>query len=150
LAFWSAEAAFWSAVLAAFWLLEAAFWSAVELLGEAAFWSAVPWVVLAGGFCAVVVLVAAAFWSVVVLLVVALELWLVAEPEAGGFTGALALSLCPEAGLVVVAAGALLVLVGALLVLLEADAAFWSAVEDAVPCAGGFTGAFALSPWAGA
>jgi hypothetical protein len=43
------------------------------------------------------------------------------------------------------------VLLGAvvLLVLLEA-AAFWSAGVVAVPCAGGFTGALALSPCAGA
>jgi hypothetical protein len=82
----------------------------------------------------------AALWSAVVLLAL-----LVAEVEleAGGFTGALALSLCPAAGLVVVAAGALLVLV-------EAEAAFWSVVEDAVPEAGGFTGALALSAWLGA
>src|SRR5215813_14147747 len=41
----------------AFWSAEAAFWSAVELLGEAAFWSVLLGAVeLAGGFCAVVVL----------------------------------------------------------------------------------------------
>jgi len=62
---------------------------------------------------------------------------------AGGFTGALALSLCAPAGLVVVAAGAVLVL-------LEAEAAFWSAGAEAVPEAGGFTGALALSAWLGA
>jgi hypothetical protein len=74
LAFWSLEAAFWSAVLLAALLLEEAFWSAVELwpalvLLVAAFWSVLLGVVaLAGGFCAVVVLEEAAFWSAVVLL----------------------------------------------------------------------------------
>ena len=75
MAFWSLEAAFWSAVLLAALLPEAAFWSAVELwpalvLLEAAFWSVLLGVVeLAGGFCAVVVLEeAAAFWSALVVL----------------------------------------------------------------------------------
>jgi pheromone shutdown protein TraB len=79
---------------------------------------------------------------VVVLLVLEAEFWSVVELEVGGFTGALALSDCAPAGLLVVAAGWLAVL-------LE-EAAFWSVVEDAVPLAGGFTGAFALSGWLGA
>jgi hypothetical protein len=60
LAFWSLEAALWSAVLLAALLPEEAFWSAVALwpvvvLVEAAFWSVLLGVVvLAGGFCAVV------------------------------------------------------------------------------------------------
>jgi len=86
----------------------------------------------------------AAFWSVVVVLVVLLVVEVALWPDAGGFTGALALSLCAPAGLVVVAAGALLVL------LVEAEAAFWSVAEVAVPEAGGFTGALALSAWFGA
>jgi hypothetical protein len=148
LAFWSLAAAFWSAVevwpAALGW---AAFWSAVEvlgcaeLLGWAAFWSVELGVVaVAEELGLVAEVLGAALWSAVVLLAL-----LVAEVEleAGGFTGALALSLCPAAGLVVVAAGALLVLV-------EAEAAFWSVVEDAVPEAGGFTGALALSAWLGA
>jgi hypothetical protein len=64
LAFWSLEAAFWSAVLLAALLPEEAFWSAVALwpaVALPAFWSAAPGVVLAGGFCAVVVLEEAAF-----------------------------------------------------------------------------------------
>jgi hypothetical protein len=118
----------------------------VLLLVEAALWSvALGVVVLALG----VVLEAPAFWSAVVLLgvvVLEAELWsvvvveLVVLLDAGGFTGALALSACVELGLVVVAAGALLVLL--------AEAALWSV--DAVPVAGGFTGALALSPWPGA
>ena len=59
--------------------------------------------------------------------------------DAGGFTGALALLDCAPEGLLVVAAAALL-----LSVLVEA-AVFWSVVL-AVPCAGGLTGALALSP----
>ena len=62
------------------------------LLEEAAFWSAGAVVVLGA-----VLLVAAAFWSV---------LLGVLGVCAGGFTGALALSLAEPAGLLVVAAGA--------------------------------------------
>jgi hypothetical protein len=111
LAFWSLEAAFWSAVLLAALLPEEAFWSAVALwpalvLLEAAFWSVLLGVVaLAGGFCAVLVLEAAAFWSAVVLLVLEAEFWSVVLLEAGGLTGALALFDCAPAGLFVVAAG---------------------------------------------
>jgi hypothetical protein len=97
----------------------------------AAFWSAV---VLLLGVLVAGLLEVAAFWSAVVLVVVLVVLLLVVELEAG----ALALSACAPVGLVVVAAGALLV-----------EAALWSVVL-AVPWAGGFTGALALSPCAGA
>jgi hypothetical protein len=141
-------AAFWSAVVLEALLLEEAFWSAVLLLGvvveEAAFWSVELGVVeLELGL--VLELGLAAFWSVLVLVVLLVEdaaLWSVLLVAGGLLTGALALSLCPPAGLVVVAAGALLVL--------EEEAAFWSVEEGVVPCAGGFTGALALSPWVGA
>jgi hypothetical protein len=141
-------AAFWSAVVLEALLLEEAFWSAVLLLGvvveEAAFWSVELGVVeLELGL--VLELGLAAFWSVLVLVVLLVEdaaLWSVLLLAGGLLTGALALSLCPPAGLVVVAAGALLVL--------EEEAAFWSVEEGVVPCAGGFTGALALSPWVGA
>jgi hypothetical protein len=124
------EVAFWSAAVAllegvafcslpvvllagGFWAvveLAAAFWSAVEVLGE---------VVLAGGVWAVVL--EAALWSVAVVveLVVAGAVVLVAAAFwsvelgvcAGGFTGALALSLCADPWVLVVAAGALALLV---------------------------------------
>jgi hypothetical protein len=156
-AFWSAAVpvvllagGFWAAVVleaAAFWsvlvvvegavvLLEAAaFWSVVlevDVLGAlvleaAAFWSVLGAVVVAGA----VVLEAAAFWSVELVLL------------AGGFTGALALSPCAGAWVVlVVAAGALALLVSVagawalpgaagvvLLAEVEGDAALWSLVE---------------------
>jgi hypothetical protein len=102
----------------------AAFWSAVELvLGElvvdAALWSVELGVVLV------------ALDVVVLVEVVSVEL-----VEAGGFTGALALSLWAPAGLVVVAAGWLLVL---------EEAELWSVEVELGVDAGGFTGAFALS-----
>jgi hypothetical protein len=114
------------------------------VLEAPAFWSAV--VLLLGVVVLGVVVLAAELWSVVlvelVLLLVEAALWsLLVLPDAGGFTGALALSACDELGLLVVAAGALLVL-------LVEEAELWSV--DAVPEAGGFTGALALSPCAGA
>jgi hypothetical protein len=141
--FWAAvvleAAAFWSVLVVvegAVVLLEAAaFWSVVlevDVLGAlvleaAAFWSVLGAVVVAGA----VVLEAAAFWSVELVLL------------AGGFTGALALSPCAGAWVVlVVAAGALALLVSVvgawalpgavgvvLLAEVEGDAALWSLVE---------------------
>ena len=97
-------------------------------MAEAAFWSVeLGAVLLAGGFCAAVVLEAAAFWSVVLLL------------------GAVLVAVEVE----LVLWSLLVVLLGGVLVVLEA-AAFWSVLEGAVPVAGGFTGALALSPCAGA
>jgi hypothetical protein len=146
------EEAFWSAVAVegvAFWseddpvvLLVEGFCAVV--LEVAAFWSAVELVL--GVVVALVlgeVLEEAALWSVELgVVLVALDVVLLVEVvsvellvEAGGFTGALALSLWAPAGLVVVAAGWLLVL---------EEAELWS-VEELGVDAGGFTGAFALS-----
>jgi hypothetical protein len=146
------EEAFWSAVAVegvAFWseddpvvLLVEGFCAVV--LEVAAFWSAVELVL--GEVVALVlgeVLEEAALWSVELgVVLVALDVVLLVEVvsvellvEAGGFTGALALSLWAPAGLVVVAAGWLLVL---------EEAELWS-VEELGVDAGGFTGAFALS-----
>jgi hypothetical protein len=155
--------AFWSAawVLSAaveFLSAEVALWSAaVALLEGVAFWS-VPVVLLAGGFWAVVLLEAAAFWSVLVLLEGAVVL------EAAAFWSVLVLL---EGAAVVLEAAELWSVVLVLEVVLGAvvlAAAFWSVelaggvVLEAAPfwsvelvlLAGGFTGALALSPCAGA
>jgi hypothetical protein len=164
-ALWSAaveflSVAFWSAAVAllegvAFCsfpvvLLAGGFWAAVEL--EAAFWSVVLLgeVVLVEGFWAAVVLEAAELWSVVLVLdvvellgavLLAAALWSVELGVcAGGFTGALALSLWAGAWVVLVAAAGALAFVvsvvgawalpGAAGVLLlaevEGEAALWS------------------------
>jgi hypothetical protein len=129
-ALWSAAGA-WSAAVAFLSLSEdVALWSAAAaLLAGAAFWS-VPVVLLAGGFWAVV-LEAAAFWSVLVLL----------EGAALALLGVVVLEAALWSVVLVLEVDVL----GA--VALEA-AAFWSA--ELVPVAGGFTGALALSPCAGA
>jgi hypothetical protein len=136
-AFWSA-AGVWSA-LVEFLSAEVAFWSAAVLLEGAALWSA-PVVLLAGGFCAVVLL-EAAFWSALVLLegaaavLEAAELWsVVLEVEV---LGALVLEAAAFWSVLVLGA---VVVAGAVVLV---AAAFWS-VELGV-CAGGFTGALALS-----
>jgi hypothetical protein len=136
-AFWSA-AGVWSA-LVEFLSAEVAFWSAAALLEGAALWSA-PVVLLAGGFCAVVLL-EAAFWSALVLLegaaavLEAAELWsVVLEVEV---LGALVLEAAAFWSVLVLGA---VVVAGAVVLV---AAAFWS-VELGV-CAGGFTGALALS-----
>jgi hypothetical protein len=136
-AFWSA-AGVWSA-LVEFLSAEVAFWSAAVLLEGAALWSA-PVVLLAGGFCAVVLL-EAAFWSALVPLegaaavLEAAELWsVVLEVEV---LGALVLEAAAFWSVLVLGA---VVVAGAVVLV---AAAFWS-VELGV-CAGGFTGALALS-----
>jgi hypothetical protein len=148
-------AAFWSVLVVlegAVVLEAAAFWSAVVLLEGAAvaldaveLWSVV--LVLEVDVLGAVVLEAAAFWSVEVAGGVVLEAAAFWSVElvllAGGFTGALALSLCVGAWVVlVVAAGALALLVSVvgvwalpgaagvvLLVAVEEEAALWSLAE---------------------
>jgi len=106
-----------SAVVAALLSAGAAFWSAVALAAGAAFWS-VPGVVLAGGFCAVVEGAAVALCSVVLG---------AAALEAAAFWSVV-LGAAEVAGAVLLGAAALSVVLGVLGV-----------------CAGGFTGALALS-----
>jgi hypothetical protein len=136
---------FWPEFAFAFWSAAEALSAAVEFLSvEVALWSAAVVLLVEG----VVELEAAAFWSVLLGVVVLVEgLWAAVELAAAFWS---ALVLLGEVVLLVEALWSVVLVleVVELLGALVLEAALWS-VELGV-CAGGFTGALALSPCVGA